>query len=44
MSAWAIACSRSSAFFGALAGLALRALPEHHMSADSKDVVKVVTA
>ncbi len=31
-------------FGGALAGLALRgALPEHHMSADSKDVVKVVT-
>jgi hypothetical protein len=31
-------------FGGALAGLALRrALPEHHMSADSRDVVKVVT-
>ena len=31
-------------FGGALAGLGLRAaLPEHHLSADSRDVVKVVT-
>jgi hypothetical protein len=45
MSAFAIgAVTFVCVFGGALAGLALRgALPEHHMSADSKDIVKVVT-
>jgi len=45
MSAFAIgAVTFVCVFGGALAGLALRnALPEHHLSADSRDVVKVVT-
>jgi hypothetical protein len=45
MSAFAVgAVTFVCVFGGALAGLALRnALPEHHLSADSRDVVKVVT-
>lgn len=45
MSAWAVGMATFVCVFGgALAGLALQtALPEHHLSADSRDVVKVVT-
>jgi hypothetical protein len=44
MSAWAIGLiTFASAYGGALLGLALqRVLPEHHLSLDSKDVVKLV--